>query len=607
MLVDFNLFNQLDDVATHVSIAACTADFKSSSSLASSIAKRGTSDDSSCFSGSVGLSTITSSVELASSGDVSSTGAADIINALEQVQNTLAVSGSGCKEMIRMATSDQAAVGVYVGSGLGGQGVISSVLDQLLTEIDDTGSVARQTLVQVCDNSTARYSLGVFASSTADLASVQRALQSWRNSSCVSSMEETIPAWQTITFLGPSAPQNSSLLAPTPQQNSTLENNHTSLAPREHLHSQGHGGFRLHRGLSHSHLHRGRAATQPLQARDDTGEMWCQRSRLRRLQSLRFYWSPVSKPDVPIPTASPPDLPPIPSVPCFTLFDIFTIDCPPDNDKSRKTAHYTSAKASPTCSPIPAKSCGVLCTSNCDVSSTTTSPRTTISTSTCSEASTVTDYWVSCGATACSTTSTARVTGCDVTATTTTTGRYCLATVSVWSTDDQGENGSSRASGQVTLADGDVVTVPTETAGTTVVTVGGEMLTMIPAEPTVITVIVTPMETFTTSETSSSSSSSSSSTSKVTTSTTSTNTATSTTSKKTTTSTTKTTTAPAETTSVSSECVGGTLANCYSELESRCFGECTSWPFLIRMSALRTASVWCTQPVTITVLFFNTL
>ncbi|PWY70845.1 hypothetical protein BO94DRAFT_609121, partial [Aspergillus sclerotioniger CBS 115572] len=221
MLLDFNLFNQLDDAATHVSIAACTADFKSVSS--SSLSTRDTSDDSSCIAQSVSRSTVTASVQLASSGNASSTGATDVVDALEQLQSTFTLSGSDCNEVIRVAYAGQAAVGVYVGSGLSGQGVMSSVLNQLVTEIDSNGSIAQETLVQVCDNSTSRYSLGIFASTTGNLLSVQRALQSWHNSSCVTFMEESMPAWQTISYLAPSM-----------QQNSSVPSNYTSLAAREH-------------------------------------------------------------------------------------------------------------------------------------------------------------------------------------------------------------------------------------------------------------------------------------------------------------------------------------------------------------------------------------
>ncbi|KAJ5737097.1 uncharacterized protein N7483_002222 [Penicillium malachiteum] len=226
-----------------------------------------------------------------------------------------------------------------------------------------------------------------------------------------------------------------------------------------------------------------------------------------------FYWSPVPILDIPLPTVPFPDLAPIPTLHCFTLFDIFTIDCPPngdDDNHSTKTVKYTSGKESPTCSPSTSKSCGVLCTSDCDPSSTSTSSAT--SSTTCT--SETTDYWVSCDCTSCSTTSTATATGCEVTATTTTTGLYCAMSTSftIWSTDDQGQNGAQSftsstqtipeevvapgttyvagSNGAITLGNGDFITVPTSVTGTTTVTLGTVVATVEPAEITIIVVVI---------------------------------------------------------------------------------------------------------------------
>ncbi|KAL4862258.1 hypothetical protein BDV12DRAFT_203209 [Aspergillus spectabilis] len=230
-----------------------------------------------------------------------------------------------------------------------------------------------------------------------------------------------------------------------------------------------------------------------------------------------FYWSPVSKPNIPLPTVNPPDLPPIPTPSCFTLSTSLLSTARPTKT-SHKTTHYTSAKNSPTCSPSTASSCGALYTTNCDASSTST--ETTSTSTTCTSETTVTDYWVSCGETACSITSSTTFTGCDVTATTTTTGLYCQASAADVYPEEFVAAGTTyvgSANGVVTLGDGDVITVPTVSAGTTtVVTIGTDVLTIDAADETVITVIVTPIETSTSS--SSETSESSSITSKTTTS-----------------------------------------------------------------------------------------
>lgn len=255
MLLDFNMFNELDDPNTHTSIAACTADFDFSSSVT------GSSQDSACSSLSVSQSTNISSLELASSGSTSSTGVSDIIDALEQLQNFFTVSGSGCDDAIQIAYSGQAAVGVFVGSGLHSQGVISSILKKFMTQIETDGTIAEETLIQLCKGSTARYSLGVFASTEGDLVSVQKAIQSWSNGSCITSMEESTRNWQSLSFTVASSNQNLSSLS-----NSTYSTGNAILpgAKRSASHPQ--------HAYSHSYLHYGRAVKTQLQARDDSDE-----------------------------------------------------------------------------------------------------------------------------------------------------------------------------------------------------------------------------------------------------------------------------------------------------------------------------------------------
>ncbi|KAJ5741027.1 hypothetical protein N7493_000899 [Penicillium malachiteum] len=203
MFLNFNLFNKLNNSKTHISIAACTADFDSSSSTTAN------SQNATCFPGSVNQST-TTPLELASSGSKSSTGVSDVVDALNQLQSFFSIAQPGCSNAIQIAYSGQAAVGVFVGSGLYSQGVIPSVLDKLTTQFETHGAIAEETLIQTCSDSTSRYSLGVFASAEGDLVSVQKAIQSWNNGSCVSSMDESTQKWQTLSFSVPSSNKNSS-------------------------------------------------------------------------------------------------------------------------------------------------------------------------------------------------------------------------------------------------------------------------------------------------------------------------------------------------------------------------------------------------------------
>lgn len=133
------------------------------------------------------------------------------------------------------------------------------------------------------------------------------------------------------------------------------------------------------------------------------------------VQAGGFYWSPVPQPtpkpeDIPVPPL--PSFPPIPKAPCFKLFDLFSIDCPPN--RFLPTTTFTSHAPFPTCTDINSPGCGHRCTSNCGSSS---SEKCT--------AQTATNYWVTCSDTSCSTTKTATFTGCSVTNSATTTGKYC--------------------------------------------------------------------------------------------------------------------------------------------------------------------------------------
>ncbi|KAI1170193.1 hypothetical protein F4777DRAFT_570207 [Nemania sp. FL0916] len=148
-----------------------------------------------------------------------------------------------------------------------------------------------------------------------------------------------------------------------------------------------------------------------------------------------FYWSPVPQPSGPnrFPIPNLPKPPPIPDPPCFKLFDIFSIDCPPDHNKP--TSHYTRGPPKPTCTG----NCGKVddpsdeneSTSTC-ATETHTTCQTRDGSATCNTyvgcdcpTSTVTDVWVSCHSESCTTTSSSVITGCYITPTATTTGDYC--------------------------------------------------------------------------------------------------------------------------------------------------------------------------------------
>ncbi|KAF1971118.1 class V chitinase Chi100 [Bimuria novae-zelandiae CBS 107.79] len=166
---------------------------------------------------------ITSSAELASSGG-SSDSIQDTILALSQLGALSTTSTFGCNETVKFAYSGDVVAGIYVGSGLANQGPLASVLDALKVQITSDGSVAENLLVQLCTNSTSRYSMGVAISTKdSDFGSVQRQLQSWKNSTCVTDMQHRNPKWHEVNYYAPTLYSNPS----TP--NVTMSNQTTPL------------------------------------------------------------------------------------------------------------------------------------------------------------------------------------------------------------------------------------------------------------------------------------------------------------------------------------------------------------------------------------------
>ena len=209
MLLDFALFNQLDDEKTHVSLAACAADLPT----ASVTGNTGSTTGELCLPDTNLNNTekVTAQLQLVSSSSTQSGTADNVIEALNELNALSSLRPSGCNETIQFAISGEVAVGIYVGSGLGAQGVLPSVLDQLVDYIQNDG-FPDSLLVQLCDDSgrSARYALGVVAVTESDLASVQASVQTWKNSRCVSTTSEQMAhTWQNITFSVPSLPTSS--------------------------------------------------------------------------------------------------------------------------------------------------------------------------------------------------------------------------------------------------------------------------------------------------------------------------------------------------------------------------------------------------------------
>ncbi|KAL7817792.1 glycoside hydrolase family 18, chitinase [Trichoderma gracile] len=209
MLLDFALFNHVDDSEPVVKISACTADLKSND----------------CAVEGVKLASKTTRIQLGSSGDSSTTHVADVSAALDQLLALSSISSPKCQETIKYATSGDVIIGAYAGSGVASQGVLASIVQKLSSEIQSSGQVAEELVAQVCGNKTpARYTLGIFATTKGHLGAVQRSVQSWKNGTCVGTSStgsvKNKLNWNSLTYLAPSASHGNSTSS-SPHSNST--------------------------------------------------------------------------------------------------------------------------------------------------------------------------------------------------------------------------------------------------------------------------------------------------------------------------------------------------------------------------------------------------
>ncbi|KAL7803586.1 glycoside hydrolase family 18, chitinase [Trichoderma aethiopicum] len=210
MLLDFALFNHVDDSKPVVKISACTADLKVNENKLHTLSKT-----NNCAFEGVHLASKTTQIQLGASSGSSRTHVADVSAALDQLLALSSIASPECQETIKYATSGDVIVGVYAGSGVASQGVLASVVQKLSSEIQSNGQVAEELVAQVCGSKTpARYTLGIFATTKGHLGAVQRSVQSWKNGTCVDTSStgnvNIKSSWNSVTYLAPSASHRNS-------------------------------------------------------------------------------------------------------------------------------------------------------------------------------------------------------------------------------------------------------------------------------------------------------------------------------------------------------------------------------------------------------------
>jgi chitinase len=190
MLLDFALFNSLNNPNTHQTIRSCTA----------SLSSPPDSESKSCLPNK-GSTVVQVPVQLARNGTTTTGSIDDFKAASQQLTAFLAHQGSTCNDTIAFIYSNSVMIGLFAGSGV--RDVLLSVLEQFTAHINSTG-ISESALVQLCSskNRSSKYSFGIIASTQNDLGSVQDAVATWATGKCITTYdsEET---WQNIAVTVP--------------------------------------------------------------------------------------------------------------------------------------------------------------------------------------------------------------------------------------------------------------------------------------------------------------------------------------------------------------------------------------------------------------------
>jgi chitinase len=213
MLLDFALYNSLDNPLTSQTIRSCTASFATGAGNASNA-----TNDTLCLPNG-NLTQVQESLQLAFN-ETSTPGSVDDFEAAsQQLAGFLAQQEPMCNDTIAFTYSNSVAVGIFAGSGV--QGIPASVLQQFTAQVMSSG-ISESALVQLCaaNNRSSKYSFGIIANAQNDIGFVQDAVATWASGKCITTYDSA-EAWQNITLSIPG------LLS---QSNSTYSN--STLASR---------------------------------------------------------------------------------------------------------------------------------------------------------------------------------------------------------------------------------------------------------------------------------------------------------------------------------------------------------------------------------------
>jgi len=205
MLLDFAIYNPLEDPNTHTSIRCCSADANTNANGTPSRLRR----DVPCIPAKNEVQ-VEASLQMAWLDSPNQGNAVEVVAAAQQMLSYLAQKDASCNSTELFASSGQAAIGLYSGSQLRDQGVAASVLQHFIDQVHSEG-ISDTLLVQLCgsDDRGADFALGIVANANASLAFVQSAVKTWSNGKCETRYDRAA-TWKNTTFWtpNPSKPNN---------------------------------------------------------------------------------------------------------------------------------------------------------------------------------------------------------------------------------------------------------------------------------------------------------------------------------------------------------------------------------------------------------------
>jgi chitinase len=189
ILLDFTIYNSLDDPDTQVKLRTCTVgDAKDKTNVlapgSEKIEAPGKIKRLSACAATAKASKVT--LDISGSGDKGTDSLDDVHTILDKLREYLA-SQSNCEETFIAGYHKGVAVGVYSGASIDNQATVAGVLKSLNAD-SSLASAPKNLMLQLCgQDRNADHTLGIAIDNTGDLAAVQKYVAAWSNGTCADS------------------------------------------------------------------------------------------------------------------------------------------------------------------------------------------------------------------------------------------------------------------------------------------------------------------------------------------------------------------------------------------------------------------------------------